>query len=217
MSFNSYSFIDPTGPTQVLYLIKIFQENLRRYYQLRNIFHGVRGSHKLLQRVNAGLDNVLGVLVELPIKDQKILSDLKNYREALRKIERLYGIVPKSKEAMLQKVHDRTVGESLKMISQVLKYTETQEKNATKLIKRASVASPKGAAKMNVEVNSAILHSLNQLIKINGQMLKIQAETLAMGNKSSKEHVNYLIKMERDFKKGVKVLNREDFKMTRFD
>jgi len=176
----------------------------------------VRGSHNLLRKVNAGLDNVLGILIEMPIKDEKILGDLARYRDALRRIEHLYGVVPKSKEELIHRLHDRTVSESIKMISQALNYTKTQELNAKRLSKRVQAASPKGAAKMNVEVNSAILHSLNQLIKINGQMLKVQAEVLATNNKGEKEHVNYLRKIGGDFKKGVKFMTKEDFKMPRF-
>jgi hypothetical protein len=156
-------------------------------------------------------------MISLPIQDQQILGKLSHYRDALRKIETVYGIIPKSKEELLQRLHDQTVSESIKMISQVLEYTKKQEKNAKDLAHRARFASPKGAAKLNVEGNSAILHSLNQLIKINGQMLKVQSEVLAMNNKLGKDHVKYLDKMKIDFKKGVKKMDTKDYQMPRFD
>lgn len=201
-----------------MYLAKILEENIKRYYQMKVMIKNIEGTHNLLNKVNSGLDGILGILITLPIKDQQILANLQQYQDALRKIELIYGTIPKSKEELLQKLHDQTVSESIKMISQVLSYTQQQEKNAEKLISRAQVASPKGAAQMTVEVNAAILHSLNQLIKINGQMLKVQSEALAMNNKAGKDDVKHLDKIKHDFNGSLKgISSDEEYKMPRFE
>lgn len=97
-------------------------------------------------------------------------------------MEELYGLVPKSSDSALHKLHDATVAESLKLSNQVKDYAEMQEMNANNVFIQSASASPKGAERMNAQTSAQILHSLNQLIRLNGQMLKLQSETMALTN-----------------------------------
>ena len=76
-------------------------------------------------------------------------------------------------------------------------------------------ASPKGAARMNAEVNAQILHTLNQLLRVNGQMLKLQSESLALNNKDGKDSVLGHQKVKQDLKSGLTSF-RGDFNLPRF-
>src|SRR5207253_1168515 len=129
-----------------------------------------------LRWINQGLDNSIGLLGSLPIKDEKILADLREFRTAMGKVEGLYGQVPKSPEEALQLLHDQTVAESLRMANSFKEYSETQEKNSELIAIEAREASPKGAARMQAEMSAEILKSLSQLIRVNTQMLKLQSE-----------------------------------------
>ena len=62
---------------------------------------------------------------------------------------------------------------------------------------------------MATVANSQVLHALSQIIRINGQILKLQSEFLAVGNKLSKdsaEHFNL-------FKKEVGKLPKAFFEV----
>jgi hypothetical protein len=50
----------------------------------------------------------------------------------------------------------------------------------------ANVASPQGAAKASLQAQGVTIHVLNQLLRTNAALLKVQSEQLAMQNRKSK-------------------------------
>ena len=54
-----------------------------------------------LRLVNRGLENSMGLLRVLPLKDQKLLRELGKAHQVSRSVTYLYGSIPKSKEAPL--------------------------------------------------------------------------------------------------------------------
>ena len=183
------------GWAQIPYLTKILAENVKRYRQLKAIIETTKGREDYLRMVNAGLENSAGLLNSLPIEDRKILARLKDFREAFEAVQEIYGAVPESDDGGLQRLLDQSVAESFDMAARVTDYARTQEENAAKISIQSRDASPKGAARMNAEINAQILHTLNQLLRINGQMLKLQGEGLGLSNKRGKdsaEHFNHI-------------------------
>lgn len=196
-------------------LTQILQENIRHYYQLQQMISQGRNSDQYLRWINAGIDNSIGLLQSLPIKDERVLSELRDFRAALNKVEGLYGAVPRSPEASIQLLHDQTVAESLRMANDFKEYSEQQERNADVIATDARIASPKGAARMQAEMGAQMLKSLAQLIRLDTQMLKLQSEQLAIGNKTAKDGVANFQKVNRDLGSGFSNFN-PDMKLTRF-
>ncbi len=186
----------------VAVLMQILSENIKHYYQLKSLIDQGSDQMEYLKYLNAGIDNSIGLLESLPIKDEKILADLKDFKKAMQKVDSLYGKVPTSPEMALQALHDQTVAESLKMANSFKEYSETQEKNSELIASQARQASPRGAVRMQAETSAEILKSLAQLLRLNTQMLKLQSEQLAMTNKSSKENVANFQKVNDDLGAG---------------
>ncbi len=198
----SFAFFDGSGWAQVTYLIKILEENYRRFYQLKQIIDLSRNQNDFLRQLNAGLDNSIGILDSMPIKDERVLAELRNFRQSVAKVTSLYGAIPQSPEQALQLLHDQSVAESLKMANEFKDYSEVQERNSRIIASQARQASPKGAVRMQAETSAEILQSLSQLIRLNTQMLKLQSEQLALNNKSSKEGVANFQRVNRDLGTG---------------
>lgn len=198
----SFAFFDGSGWVQVTYLIKILEENYRRFYQLKQIIDLSRNQNDFLRQLNAGLDNSIGILDSMPIKDERVLAELRNFRQSVAKVTALYGAIPQSPEQALQLLHDQSVAESLKMANEFKDYSEVQERNSRIIASQARQASPKGAVRMQAETSAEILQSLSQLIRLNTQMLKLQSEQLALNNKSSKEGVANFQRVNRDLGTG---------------
>jgi len=195
------------GWAQIPYLVQILAENVKRYQQLRMMIQGAKDHKQYLELINAGLNNSIGLLESLPIKDEKILSDLKTFKKSYDTILETYGKIPKSKDSLLHALHDQTVAESLRMVNSFKDFTRKQEENSVLLSVQSRNASPKGAARMQVEASSKILKSLNQLIKLNSQMLKMQSETLAMNNKVGKDNVFRYQRVDNDLRSGFRNFN----------
>ncbi len=179
-------------------LTKILYENIRRYQQLQSMISHAKEQRDLWRLLNSGIDNLSMLIAVFPIQDQKILEELQTFKQAMRKVEMLYGPVPPSLEAPLQLLHDQTVAESIKLTNDSKLYASKQEQNAVRIISETRGASPKGAARIAAQTNAEILHTLNQLLKLNGQMLKLQSEQLAVRNKEEKDSVRHFKRIQAD-------------------
>ncbi len=183
----------------VAVLVQILAENLRRYQQLKSMIEQGKDQIDYLRWLNAGIDNSIGLLESLPIKDEKVLADLREFKRAAEKVESLYGRVPKSPEEALQLLQDQTVAESLRMATSFKDYSEKQERNSELIAAQARQASPRGAVRMQAEMSAEILKSLAQLIRLNTQSLKLQSEQLALTNKTSKDSVANYQRVNQNF------------------
>lgn len=186
----------------VAVLMQILQENIRHYYQLQQMIKQGQDAEDFLRALNSGLDNSIGLLDSLPIKDENVLADLKQFKAAMGKVETLYGQIPKSPDEALHMLHDQSVAESLRMANSFKDFSEAQEKNSEIIASQARQASPKGAARMQAETSAEILRSLSQLIRLNTQMLKLQSEQIAMNNKLAKDNVAGFKKINEDLGNG---------------
>ena len=203
------------GWAQVPYLYRILMTNIRQYQQLRMLIRTTEDNREYLRLINQGIDNSVGLLNSLPIKNQKLLRQLRSFNEAYRSVTELYGEIPRGKDMAAHKLHDQSVAESIRMVGDIYRYAERQEQNALMLAHQGRAASPKGAARMNVDTNAKILHSLNQLLKINGQILKLQSEQLAMANKGGKESSRHFRKVNTDMREGMRSFS-QGLKLPRF-
>lgn len=203
------------GWANYVYLIKIYQENLKRFIQLKEMIEQARGHDAYIRALNAGLDNAIGLAQVTPLADEQILRTLRQFQDALSKVEEIYGLIPKSSDEALHKLHDMTIAESLKLANTLQEYTTNQEQNASKVFFQSYTASPKGAERMNAQTSAQILHSINQLIKVNGQMLKMQSESLAFTNKQDKDRTSGFNKTSKDLRGGMNDF-KPDYAFPRF-
>lgn len=197
---------DGSGWANYAYLIKIYAENVKRFYQLKQMIDQAERHDQYIRILNEGLNNATGMMEVFPLKDENILIQLRDFQSALKKVEEIYGLVPKSSDSDLHILHDTTIAESFKLSSAVKDYAEKQEVNAVNIFEQSSAASPKGAERMNAQASAQILHSLNQLIKLNGQMLKLQSESFGLKNKEGKDSSEGFNRTRDDLGKAMKKL-----------
>ena len=196
-------------------LLQILAESIKQYYQLKALIEQGADQMGYLRFINAGIDNSIGLMESLPIKDEKILAELREFKSAMQKVDTLYGKIPKSPEEALHFLHDQTVAESLRMANSFKDFSDLQEKNSQIIAVQARQASPKGAARMQAETSAEILRSLSQLIRLNTQLLKLQSEQLAMTNKISKDGVANFQKVNQDLGSGFAKF-KPDMKLVKF-
>ena len=186
------------GWANAAYLAKILMENYKRYVQLTQMIQNAKDHDQYIRALNMGLENTVGLLHSLPIRDEKILEDLRNFEKSYKKVVDIYGQIPKTKEEALHALHDQSIAESFRMINSFKDYSRQQEENSVILKVQAREASPKGAARMTAEANALILQSINQLIRLQSQSLKLQSEQLAMLNRNGKRSAASFQKINED-------------------
>ena len=96
------------GYSQLPYIIKILTENIKRYQQLKMMINNAKDHKNYLKLINSGLENSIGLLQTLPVKDEELLAELKTFKQSYNSILKFYGQIPKSKESVLQLLHDQT-------------------------------------------------------------------------------------------------------------
>lgn len=186
----------------VAVLVQILAEDIQRYYQLASMINQGKDQADFLRQLNSGIENSIGLLQSLPVKDEKILANLRQFQDAMNSINSVYGAVPKSDVSVMETLHDQTIAESLRMVNSFKDYSDLQEQNSIMMSAQSRDASPKGAARMQAETSAQILRSLSQLIRLDTQMLKMQSEQFAMSNKGGKDSVNNFQKLNTDFGKS---------------
>ena len=201
---KAQAWSDGSGWANYAYLVKIYLENVKRFHQINMMIDQQNKHDQYIRILNEGLNNATGLIQVLPIKDEQILSQLRDFQTALKKVEEIYGLIPKSSDAELQKLHDQTIAESFKMSTTLKDYADRQELNATNIFIQSASASPKGAERMNAQTSAQILHSINQLIKVNGQLLKLQSESFALTNKGGKDSTEGFNKAKNDLEKAMR-------------
>jgi P2-related tail formation protein len=180
-------------------LTQILAENIQQLIQLEQVVEQGTDQAEFLQQLNSGIENSMGLLRSLPVKDDNILANLTQFQGALSSLNNVYGSVPRSEVTPMQTLHDQTVAESLRMVNSFKDFSDQQEQNSIMMEFQSREASPKGAARMQAETSAEILRSLSQLIRLNSQMLKMQSEQFAMSNKSNKDSVKNFQRLNTDF------------------
>ena len=197
------------------YLIKQLAEMYKQYAELQRMVNQGQANLDYLHVINAGMDNISGLVAALPIQDEKILADIRSLQLGTSKIGRLYGAVPKSDVAPMQTLHDQTIAESFEMTNRARDYATGQEANANRAFQMSNSTSPKGAERLSVATQAQILHALTQLLKVNGQLLKLQSEQFALTNMESKDSVNHFNKVNADIKNSLTGFGG-DFELPKF-
>lgn len=93
---RSHAFLGDGGAgwAQIPYLIKILEENYKRYKQLQIMIKSAQNQEEFLKSLSSGLDNSIGILESLPVKDEGLLNDLKNFKKSYDSVLDLYGTIP---------------------------------------------------------------------------------------------------------------------------
>lgn len=194
----TWAFSDGSGWAAVTYLIKLVEGSVRHYQQLQMMIQYSKEAQSYMHEINSGLDASIRLMESLPIKDEKILGQLRTFRRSLTEIEKIYGKIPRSPDEAFQQVNDMAAAESLKMVSNATEYAEKQEVNSARLEARSWDLSPKGAARMQAQVSSQILLTLNQILRMNAQLLKMQSAELAAKNREEKQDVMKFQKFSKE-------------------
>jgi hypothetical protein len=186
-----------------------------QYAALQSMIGQGKVSIDYLRFVNSGLDGILGLVNTLPIHDENILAEVRDLQVGIARINQIYGIVPPSGVAPMQTIHDQTISESLEMTNSAKDYAANQEVNAQQAFQMAGQMSPKGAERLSAATQAQVLHTMVQLLKVNGQLLKLQSEQFAMANMESKDSVTHFNRVNSDVKNNLTSFSG-DFSLPKF-
>lgn len=194
----------------LVFLAQILQQAIIQVEQMRMILGTGKDSLNFMRDLNQGLRDAMRLVntMNRALKPGH-LSDLRNINEVIRELESIYGKIPNTSEAKIQGTHDITVAESIQLHNDAFRYADEVDPEAERMKQYAHVASPQGAAKASLQAQGVQIHVLNQILRTNAALLKVQSETLAMQNRKAKlqseqfrMQYNELSRSLQDFKPG---------------
>ena len=142
-----------------------------------------------MREINRGINDFLNLSRTIsPYVNPGQYGELKKVEDVLRKFGAAYGTVVDSPNALAQQSVDNAVAEAVTMNNTIYDYTAQIDKIGEDIKNYSHSVSPGGAAKLTAESLGVMLHVMNQQLRAQGTLLKLQAQGLAQSNKREKDH-----------------------------
>lgn len=168
-------------------LIQIVANTLQQLTELRAILGNGVDTFNYIQDINRGIrDAMIMIRTQNTTLSPGVLSQLQNLEQVMGAVERLYGRIPNTPDAPMQRTVDQSVAEAIQMHNDAFKYAQTVDPEAERIKDYARFVSPHGAQRLTAQSLGVLIHIMNQILRTNAAMLKLQSENLAAGNRRNK-------------------------------
>lgn len=172
----------------VVVLAQILANAIQQLAQLKQILSAADDTLGLLRDINRGINDSLNMAETLGVRiDPGLYRDLNSIDAVIGTIDSIFGRVPDSKIATVQRNTDRTAAEAIVFNNELNEYTRRIDRLGEDIKKYSHAVSPGGAAKLTAQSVGVLIHVMNQQIRATGQGLKLQAQALAIQNKQEKD------------------------------
>lgn len=167
-------------------LAQILAQAIQQVAQLQAILGNGKDTLSFMRDLNQGLRDAMTLANTMNRTLKPGNLDFANAAELIRELETIYGRIPQTSESRIQSTHDLTVAESIQLHNDAFRYADEVDPEAERMKLYAQQASPQGAAKAGLQAQGVQIHVLNQILRTNAALLKVQSEQLAMQNRKAK-------------------------------
>jgi hypothetical protein len=207
--FIALTFVRPAKADlfggDVAVLTQILAQAIQQYVKLREILGTAQGQLDLIRQINQGINDSLNILKKIhPNLDPGLYGDWASVSDSLAKLEQLYGKVPDSPEARIQRDTDQGIAESVAFNNQFYKYTQELDSIGEAIQQQSHAVSPGGAAKLTAQALGLIIQVLNQSLRAQATTLKMHAQDVALRNRKEKAGTGYFLDSGRALKQAMK-------------
>lgn len=184
-----------TFGADVAVLMKILAENIKQLIELENIVKSGNDSLALMREINRGINDSLKLMRTIsPYIQPGAFSDLKSAQDVLRKFNEIYGSPVESPDRQAQSSVDQSIAEAVAMNSAIYDYTKEIDRIGEEIKSYSHSVSPGGAQKLTAESLGVMIHILDQQLRAQGTLLKLNAQGLAQANKREKDYTAEYLK-----------------------
>ena len=170
-------------------LLQILAQNIKQLIELQQILANGRDNLALLREINRGINDSLNLIRTIsPYVNPGMYGELKKVEDVLQKFGLVFGTVVNSPDALAQRSVDTAIAEAVTMNNVIYDYTQEIDKIGEEIKAYSHTVSPGGAAKLTAQSLGVMLHVMNQQLRAQGTLLKLQAQGLAQSNKKEKDH-----------------------------
>ena len=133
----------------VAVLAQILQQTIMQLAELKSILQNGGDTLGLLQEVNRGINDSLGMAETMGIRvDPGLYRDLRNTDQAVNSLQRIFGRTVESPLALVQYNTDQTVAEAISFNNELSEYSNKLDQVGEEIKVYSHSVSPGGAAKL---------------------------------------------------------------------
>ena len=171
----------------VIVLTQILINAVEQLVQLKQILGTNADTLGLLIDINSGIrDGLLVLQVIHPEFSPGLYGDLLTADSVLSTLTEIYGAIPPTSEAKLQKAQDQSVAESISMNGSIFKYADQIDAESRRIFTHAQVVNPNGAGKLTAQSLAVLIGVTSQVLRTNSMMLKMMGQNMALQNHKEK-------------------------------
>lgn len=192
----------------VVVLAQILAQNVKQLIELQKILSNGKDNLELLQEVNRGINDSLNLIRTIsPYVNPGMYGELKNIEDILKKFNVVFSKIVDSPDAPAQKSVDTAIAEAVMMNNRIYDYTAEIDKIGEDIKSYSHSVSPGGAAKLTAQSLGVMIHVMNQQLRAQGTLLKLEAQGLAQSNKKEKDQTAQYLDSASDISKSLKASN----------
>ena len=189
----------------VAVLAQILAENIKQLMELQSILSNGEENLELMREINRGINDSLGLMQTVsPNANPGMFGDLRNVEAVLKKIGAVYGATVESPDAPAQKSVDTAVAEAVAMNSSIYDFTREIDRIGEEIKSFSHEVSPGGAAKLTAQSMGVMLHVMNQQLRAQGTLLKLESQGLAQSNKREKDQTAEYLRSAKAISEAMK-------------
>lgn len=156
-------------------LIEIVFNTLQQLLTMKDMLENSKDQLDLLKEINAGINDSLQVLrTSFPNIDPGIYRDWSNVGDAMRELQKIYGVTIPSSHETVEKDTDQSVAEAIVLNNDIYKYTREVDEIGEMIKSYSHEVSPGGAAKLTAQSLGVMLNVLNQSLRAQATALSFR-------------------------------------------
>jgi hypothetical protein len=197
-------------------LAQILVQTIQELAQLKSILQSGQDTLNLLQDINRGINDSMQMAQTLGLRvDPGLYRDLKRIDQAASALGQIYGTPVSSPLYQSQANTDQTIAEAVSFNNELSEYANNLDRIGEEIKSYSHQASPGGAEKLTAESLGVLIHVADQQLRATGQVLKLQAQVMAISNKHEKDQTAQYLKEGYLLRAHMTELN-SDFNVPRF-
>ena len=168
-------------------LTEIVANTLEQIIQLKSILGSGQDTLGYIQDINSGIRDAMQIMqTKNSTMKPGVFSDYSNVEGILGAVQGLYGATPATPDARVQAMTDQSVAESIELHNEAFQYADRVDPEAERIKNYARDVSPQGAGRLTAQSLGVLINVMNQVLRTNAALLKVQSEQLALMNRKEK-------------------------------
>jgi hypothetical protein len=189
----------------VVVLTQILAQAIMQLAKLRDLMGNAQSHLDLIRQINQGINDSLRLLKTIdPNLDPGIYKEWATVNDALSRLTDIYGFVPESPEARVQKDTDQGIAEAVTFNNSFYKYSEAYDVVAERIKEASHSVSPGGAQKLTAQALGVVIQLMNQQLRAQSSGMKLQAHQLALENRKDKAETKLFVDNKDSLRAAMK-------------